>query len=360
MVSMITVSPALECRSLTKTLGGKTVLTALDLTVARGEVISLVGASGSGKTTLLRAIDGLVRPDGGEIRLMGNLVWSKDRNVPAEERQIGLIFQDYALWPHMTVAQNLRFGLEARRVKSAEIQRRVDHALEVTRLDALRDRRPNQLSGGQQQRVAIARCLAARPQILLLDEPLSNLDAALREDLRSEMMRLIRSEGMTAIYVTHDQSDAMAVSDRLAIMDRGTIAQFATPQDIYEAPANAFVAQFLGGFSLLNGRAENNAFHAEGGAIRLRCLASCVSGDAVLVVRPEDGRPAETHPENRIRGEVIDSAYQGRCWRLMLKVSTDVIRLDWPTREKPGTEIEFSLPPDRCTVLSNTSPQPGA
>jgi ABC-type Fe3+/spermidine/putrescine transport system ATPase subunit len=353
MTSSISLPSALQCCNLVKMLGDKTVLASLDLVVARGEVVSLVGASGSGKTTLLRAIAGLVTPDSGEIHLMGDPVWSKRRRVPAEHRQIGLIFQDYALWPHMTVAQNLSFGLEARHMKSDEIKQRVDHALEVTRLGPLRGRRPSQLSGGQQQRVAIARCLAARPQILLLDEPLSNLDAALRDDLRSEMVRLIRGEGITAIYVTHDQTEAMAVSDRLAVMDRGTIAQFATPQEIYEAPANAFVAQFLGGFSLLKGRTEKDAFHAEGGKIRLRHRSPCVSGDGVLVVRPEDGRPAASHPENRICGEVIDSAYQGRCWRLMIKVAADTIRLDWPTRENPGTVIEFSLPPDRCTVLSN-------
>jgi ABC-type Fe3+/spermidine/putrescine transport system ATPase subunit len=352
MAATAWTSPALECRRLLKTLGDKTVLASLDLSVSRGEVVSLVGASGSGKTTLLRALAGLISPDAGEIHLMGDLVWSKGRKVPAEDRQIGLVFQDYALWPHMTIQQNLRFGLEAQHMKADEIRRRVDHALEVTRLGPMQDRRPAQLSGGQQQRVAIARCLAARPRLLLLDEPLSNLDAALRDDLRAEMVRLIRAEGITAVYVTHDQAEAMAVSDRLAVMDRGTIAQFATPQDIYEAPANPFVAKFLGGFSLLTGRAEADAFHTDGGTTKLRHRASTVTGDAVLVVRPEDGRPAASHPENRIRGEVIDSAYQGRCWRLMLKVSSDVIRLDWPTREHPGTALEFSLPPERCTVLA--------
>ncbi|MDB5561269.1 MAG: transporter ATP-binding protein [Hyphomicrobiales bacterium] len=351
MPNSTTASPALECRKVLKLLGDKTVLASLDVTVHRGEVVSLVGASGSGKTTLLRSIAGLIAPDDGEIELMGDLVWSKRRKVPAEDRHIGMVFQDYALWPHMTIVQNLRFGLEAQHMKADEINRRVDHALEVTRLGPMKDRRPSQLSGGQQQRVAIARCLAARPRLLLLDEPLSNLDAALRDDLRAEMVRLIRAEGITAIYVTHDQAEAMAVSDRLAVMDRGTIAQFASPQEIYEAPANAFVAKFLGGFSLLSGRAEGDGFVTGGGAMRLRYGSHRISGDAVLVVRPEDGRPGDSHPENRLRGEVIDSAYQGRCWRLMLKVASDVVRLDWPTHVNPGSAIEFSLPPDRCTVL---------
>src|SRR5215469_8508428 len=342
---------ALECRSITKSLGDKTVLSALDFSVAVGEVVALVGASGSGKTTLLRIVSGLASPDSGQILLMGEPVWSPDRQVPAEDRQIGMVFQDYALWPHMSVVQNLRFGLEARRLKRAEIDRRVDHALEVTHLEGFRDRRPNQLSGGQQQRVAIARCLAARPRLLLLDEPLSNLDAALRDDLRSEMVRLIRAEGITALYVTHDQAEAMAVSDRLAVMDHGAIAQFAPPQEIYEAPANSFVAQFLGGFSLIKGVAEEGRFRAADGSAILACRA-CVKGPALLVVRPEDGRPATAHPENRMRGEVIDSAYHGRCWRLLLRVANDIVRLDWPRRENPGTAIEFSVPPERCTLLA--------
>ncbi len=343
---------ALECRSVTKSLAGKTVLSQLDFSVAAGEVVSLVGASGSGKTTLLRVISGLASPDSGEISLMGECVWSRNRHVTAEDRQIGMVFQDYALWPHMSVVQNLRFGLEARRLQRGEIDRRVDHALEITRLAALRDRRPNQLSGGQQQRVAIARCLAARPRLLLLDEPLSNLDAALRDDLRSEMVRLIRAEGITALYVTHDQAEAMAVSDRLAVMDRGVIAQFAPPQEIYEAPANPFVARFLGGFSLIKGTVDEGRFRAADGSATLAYRSPCVRGPALLVVRPEDGRPATSHPENRIRGEVIDSAYQGRCWRLLLLVANDMVRIDWPRRETPGTAIEFSVPPERCTVFA--------
>jgi ABC-type Fe3+/spermidine/putrescine transport system ATPase subunit len=343
---------AFECRSVTKFLGGKSVLRALDLAAAPGEVVSLVGASGSGKTTLLRAIAGLASPDSGEIRLMGEVVWSPDRQVAAENRQIGMVFQDYALWPHMTVEQNLRFGLESRRLPREDIRGRVDHALEVTHLGPLRDRRPGQLSGGQQQRVAIARCLAARPRLLLLDEPLSNLDAALRDDLRSEMVRLIRAEGITALYVTHDQAEAMAVSDKLAVMERGVIAQFAPPQEIYEAPANPYVAQFLGGFSLIKGLVDESGFRAAGSGTILACPRPCVKGPAVLVVRPEDGRPPTSHPENRMQGEVIDSAYHGRCWRLLLRVATDVVRIDWPAREKPGTTIEFSIPPERCTVLA--------
>jgi ABC-type sugar transport system ATPase subunit len=343
--------PALECFSLFKSLGGKTVLNDLTVSVEPGEVVALVGASGSGKSTLLRSIAGLLMPDDGEIRIQGDTVWSRSTTVPAEDRNVGLVFQDYALWPHMSVRQNLSFGLEVRGCKRDEIRRKVDHALDITQLGAMAARRPNTLSGGQQQRVAIARCLAMRPRLLLLDEPLSNLDAALRDDLRSEMMRLIRAEGMTAVYVTHDQVEAMAVSDRLAVMDQGSIVQFAPPQSIYAAPANAFVARFLGGFSLINGTARDERFSVTGDGSILSHSSGRLNGSAMLIVRPEDGRPPSDHPENNLTGQVVDSAFHGRCWRLQVKVGGDLIRIDWPRKELPGSALAFSLPPERCTVL---------
>lgn len=344
-------APALQCSSLSKSLGGKLVLNDLAVSVEPGEVVALVGASGSGKSTLLRSIAGLIAPDDGEIRIQNEVVWTRGKEVPAEDRNIGLVFQDYALWPHMSVRQNLSFGLEVQGYPRQEINRRVEHALEITQLGALGTRRPSELSGGQQQRVAIARCLAMRPRLLLLDEPLSNLDAALRDDLRTEMMRLIRSEGMTAVYVTHDQVEAMAVSDRLAVMDRGLIVQFAAPQTIYGAPANAFVARFLGGFSLISGTAHDSHFSVRGDGGLLNHNSIGLHGSAMLVVRPEDGRPATAHPENNLTGEVVDSAFHGRCWRLQIKVGQDLIRIDWPTREERGAALAFSLPPEKCLVL---------
>jgi ABC-type Fe3+/spermidine/putrescine transport system ATPase subunit len=342
---------ALECMSLSKSLGGKTVLNDLSFKVAPGEVVALVGASGSGKSTLLRSIAGLLAPDQGEIRIQGETVWSRSATVQAEDRNVGLIFQDYALWPHMTVRQNLSFGLEVRRISRDEIRKRVDHALEITQLQPMAARRPSELSGGQQQRVAIARCLAMRPRLLLLDEPLSNLDAALRDDLRSEMMSLIRAEGMTAVYVTHDQVEAMAVSDRLAVMDRGSIIQFASPQSIYAAPANAFVARFLGGFSLINGIASGDRFNVSANGNSLNHSSEQVNGSAMLIVRPEDGCPPAAYPGNNLTGEVIDSAFHGRCWRVQVRIGGDIIRVDWPRKELPGSAFAFSLPPERCTVL---------
>ncbi len=343
---------ALRCADLVKNLGGKRIIDALSFDVARTEVVSLIGASGSGKTTLLRLIAGLEMPDGGEIALGGEIVWSKRRQVPPERRRIGMVFQDYALWPHMTVAGNLSFGLQSQGLSPTEITKRVDHALEVARLGTLRDRHPNQLSGGQQQRVAIARCLAARPALMLFDEPLSNLDAALREDLRVEMMDLVRREGITAVYVTHDQSEALAVSDRIAVMRAGCIAQFDTPQRLYERPANAFVASFIGGFSLLPGLVAGSHFLIDRLVNTSLRIAAGSDGTGLLVIRPEDARPAAAHPGNHLQGDVAACAFQGRCWRLMVALGPYRIRLDWPQNVAVGATIEFSLPPDRCIVLA--------
>ncbi|HVI89883.1 MAG TPA: ABC transporter ATP-binding protein [Dongiaceae bacterium] len=344
-------SSALACSGLSKTLGGRRVLQHLDLAVAPAEIVSLIGASGSGKTTLLRLIAGLETPDAGSITLDGQTVWSRARQVPPERRRIGMVFQDYALWPHMNVAGNLAFGLQSQNLPATEIKRRVDHALEVTRLATLRERHPSELSGGQQQRVAIARCLAARPALMLFDEPLSNLDAALREDMRVEMMELVRQEGITVLYVTHDQAEAMAVSDRIAVMRSGIIAQFDTPQRIYDAPADTFVASFIGGFSLLPGNATGGYFTIEkysGAPVR---APAATSGAGTLVLRPEDARPAERHPANRLTGVVASRAFQGRCWRLVVAIGQHRVRIDWAEGVAPGSTLEFSLPPERCTVL---------
>jgi ABC-type Fe3+/spermidine/putrescine transport system ATPase subunit len=346
------MTASLRCTGIVKALGGKTVLDNLSCNVEAGEVVSLLGASGSGKTTLLRIIAGLHDPDAGTVTLDGRIVWSADTVVPAEKRRIGMVFQDYALWPHMTVESNLGFGLKAQKLPDSAIRGRIGHALEVTRLSGLGARLPSELSGGQQQRVAIARCLAARPALMLFDEPLSNLDAALREDMRSEMMELVRREGITVIYVTHDQTEAMAVSDRIAVMRAGTIAQFDTPQRVYEAPADSFVASFIGGFSLIGGEAADGVFRPngiEGTALRTE---SEHRGEGILIIRPEDARPLAAHPENRLIGTVLSRAYQGRCWRLSVAIGAHRVRLDWHEPPPTGADLAFSLPPERCVILT--------
>ncbi|TPK89720.1 ABC transporter ATP-binding protein [Mesorhizobium sp. B2-4-12] len=346
------MTASLHCAGICKSLGGRPVLSDLNLKIDAGEVVSLLGASGSGKTTLLRIIAGLVEPESGSITLDGRVVWSETSVIPAEKRRIGMVFQDYALWPHMTVANNLAFGLRSQRLSDRDIAQRLAHALDVTRLAPYRDRYPTELSGGQQQRVAIARCLAARPALMLFDEPLSNLDAALREDMRIEMMELVRREAITVVYVTHDQAEAMAVSDRIAIMRAGEIVQFDTPRAIYEAPADSFVASFIGGFSIVHGQVRDERFTiAESDAETVR-TPGARPGAGMLVIRPEDARPANAYPDNRLQGKVLSSAFQGRCWRLAVDLGPHRVRLDWPEAPPVGASLAFSLPPERCVVLT--------
>ena len=345
------MSVALSCRGLTKRLGARPVLRQLDIDVAQGEVVTLLGASGSGKTTLLRLVAGLLEPDAGTIRIGDDVVWSNGFGVPPERRGVAMVFQDYALWPHMTVAGNIDFGLRSQHLPAAAIKSRAAHALEVTQLGGYAGRFPAELSGGQQQRVAIARCLAARPRLMLFDEPLSNLDAALRDDLRTEMMLLVRNEGITAIYVTHDQAEAMAVSDRIAVMREGSIAQFDAPATIYRAPADAFVAGFIGGFSLLPGVAQAGEFRPEGLDTPLR-TTSALSGPASLVIRPEDAIPARGFAANTLSGRVVSRAYQGRCWRLLVTIGQTKVRLDWPDAPEIGSDVAFDLAPETCTLVA--------
>ncbi|MBZ9757312.1 ABC transporter ATP-binding protein [Mesorhizobium sp. ESP6-5] len=347
------MTASLNCAGICKSLGGRAVLSDLDLAISAGEVVSLLGPSGSGKTTLLRSIAGLVDPERGTITLDNRIVWSERTVVPPEKRRIGMVFQDYALWPHMTVAGNLAFGLQSQRLPERDVAARLGHALEVTRLAPYCDRYPAELSGGQQQRVAIARCLAARPALMLFDEPLSNLDAALREDMRIEMMELVRREAATVVYVTHDQAEAMAVSDRIAVMRDGRIAQFDTPRAIYEAPADSFVAGFIGGFSVVPGVVQDGLFRLRDSDAESLRTPGARSGKGMLVVRPEDARPAQAHPANRLQGRVLSSAFQGRCWRLAVELGPQRVRLDWPEAPPVGSSLAFSLPPERCIVLAH-------
>ena len=345
------MSADLRCLGVAKSLGGKPVLKSLDLEVKAGEIVTLLGASGSGKTTLLRCIAGLMSPDAGSIAIAGRLVWGEGQMIPAEKRRIGMVFQDYALWPHMNVANNLAFALKSLGLTKEEISTRVGQALAIARLSELRERFPTELSGGQQQRVAIARCIAARPNLMLFDEPLSNLDAALREDMRTEMVDLIRHEGITAIYVTHDQAEAMALSDRIAVMRAGSIAQFAPPEVIYNAPADAFVAGFIGGFSTLAGVADAHHFRINGSDIAVTTHNS-MHGPGVLVIRPEDATLVKKHSNNRMTGTVVAQAYQGRCWRITLALGQGRIKIDWPHSVTLQSPLEFSLPQERCLSLA--------
>lgn len=238
----MTGSPYLRIRSVRKTYQGSTALHRIDLDVEQGAFVALLGPSGCGKSTLLQILAGLLEPDHGEIHLDGSDITS----LPPWQRNIGLVFQNYALFPHLSIRQNVRFGLDMRGMDRAEAEKRVDESLEMVGLDPALNRRPSELSGGQQQRVAIARAIAIRPRLLLLDEPLSNLDAVLRHKVRLELRELHDRTGITTIMVTHDQAEALATADRIAVMEGGHILQYEPPETLYRAPATAFIAGFIG------------------------------------------------------------------------------------------------------------------
>jgi putative spermidine/putrescine transport system ATP-binding protein len=283
---MTSAAGHLELHGLRKDYGvGAAAVDHLDLSIGRGEFVALLGPSGCGKTTTLRMVAGLVEPTGGRILLDGDDLTAR----PTHRRNIGMVFQNYALFPHMSVADNVAFGLEMRGVARAEVRQRVDEALAMVRLGGFEGRRPKALSGGQQQRVALARALVVRPSLLLLDEPLSNLDAKLREEMRGEIRQIQRRLGIATVFVTHDQAEALALADRVAVMDRGRLAQLGTPEEIYERPATPFVAHFVGRINELTAEAGSDG--------RLRVASAVVAapaghgvaagGRALVMVRPQ-------------------------------------------------------------------------
>ena len=283
-------NPALELRDLMKQFGSTVAVDRLNLTVAQGEFVTLLGPSGCGKTTTLNLIAGFIPADSGHIMLAGQPVGDR----PAFRRDLGLVFQDYALFPHMTVAENVGFGLKMRKVKTPEIGRRVGEALAMVQLTGLEARRPLQLSGGQRQRVALARALVIRPAMLLLDEPLSNLDLKLREEMRVEISALQRRLGIATVFVTHDQGEALTMSDRIAVMRNGCIEQIGTPSDVYERPATHFVASFIGAINTLPAKIEAldvtglGRLATSAGPALARLPSGLATGAAVtMTVRPE-------------------------------------------------------------------------
>ena len=307
--------------NLTKRFGPLAVVSDVSLSIEEGELFTLLGPSGCGKTTLLRLIAGFYAPDEGEIRFGDRVV----NAVPPHERGIGMVFQNYALWPHMKVSENVSYGLKLRKISPSEITGRVQGVLEKVKLTGLGDRYPGQLSGGQQQRVALARALVLNPQILLLDEPLSNLDAKIRIQVRAEIRKLQKELGITTIYVTHDQEEALTLSDRIAVLNKGKVFQIGPPKALYERPANRFVADFIGINNLADG-----AVRAIEGPLRTMRVETAVGeisaiyderlrvGDrCVICIRPENAAvDGESGGErNHLKGKISFAAYLGNTLR---------------------------------------------
>jgi len=306
---------------LTKRFGTLEAVSHVSLEIGDGELFTLLGPSGCGKSTLLRLIGGFYVPDTGGIYFNGRLV----NPIPPYQRNIGMVFQNYALWPHMTVWQNVAYGLKVRRLPGQEIQERVSEGLRKVNLTGLEDRYPGQLSGGQQQRVALARALVLNPELLLLDEPLSNLDAKIRVAVRSEIRKLQKELGITTIYVTHDQEEALSLSDRIAVLNQGKLFQIGTPRELYEEPATPFVADFIGVNNLIPGTVAGErdgllrVQTALGELQALRRPGLKPSDRCLLAVRPENASLAlagrEGPGENRVSGKIVFASYLGNTLR---------------------------------------------
>ncbi|MBN8891025.1 MAG: spermidine/putrescine ABC transporter ATP-binding protein [Acetobacteraceae bacterium SCN 69-10] len=304
-------------QAIRKSFGGRPVLAGIDIALAQGELVSLLGPSGCGKTTLLRILAGFERPDAGTVRLDGRDITA----LAANRRNMGMVFQSYSLFPNLDATDNVRFGPRVRGVPRAEQSRRAEHLLELVGLGGHRHKFPHQLSGGQQQRVALARALAVQPDVLLLDEPLSALDAKVRAQLRSEIRRIQRETGVTTVFVTHDQEEALSISDRVAVMNEGRMLQVASPAAIYREPADAFVARFIGAGAVLSGRADGPAVRVGAVALPAAAAAGHPAGTAVeLFLRPEHVRldPAATPPSGALAAEIRELTFFGSLTRVRL------------------------------------------
>ncbi len=355
---------------LSKQLGNQAVLKGLNLVVKDREFVTLLGPSGCGKTTTLRILAGFLQPDQGEVRVDDRLLSSPQTVVPPERRRMGMVFQNYAIWPHLSVFENVAFGLKLARVNRTEIADRVQEALRLVGLSGLDRRFPGQLSGGQQQRVALARSLVVEPEILLLDEPLSNLDAKLRDRMRVELKELQRRTGITFIYVTHDQDEAMALSDRIVLLSRGVLQQVGTPREIYEQPANLFVADFMGTVNMLPGQ----VIETGPATVRVRLANGTVltavsragnltpESQVTLVIRPEAIQLSTTAPtagENRLQGVITEATFIGNLMDYQIAVDDLRIRVqsDWTQVFPHDTAVYLDIPVAACVAMQEP-PEP--
>ena len=356
----------IEIKSLFKHFKDVVAVNRIQLDIEKGEMLTLLGPSGCGKTTTLRCIAGLEKPEDGDIIIDGKPLLSKGFVQPSK-RGIGMVFQNYAVWPHMKVYSNVAYGLKLLKISKSEIRDKVRNVLDLVGLGGLEDRYPSQLSGGQQQRVALARALVRNPKVLLLDEPLSNLDAKLREELRFEIKSLVRRMGITAVYVTHDQAEAMVISDRIAVMNAGNVVQIGSAQEIYEKPADRFVADFIGTMNFISG--EINQVLQENELVSVRTEFSdnllCMMPKGVEIqtgqkafasIRPEEVEVFAEPPQERqnmFKGTIENKAYLGNFLYLFVSVAGIKIRVQISQYlpQEEGQEIYLVLNPQKCKIL---------
>jgi ABC-type Fe3+/spermidine/putrescine transport system ATPase subunit len=357
----------IEIQNLFKRFKDVVAINRIQLEIEKGEMLTLLGPSGCGKTTTLRCVAGLEKPEEGDIIIDGQPMLSQGF-VPPAKRGIGMVFQNYAVWPHMKVFSNIVYGLKLQKIPKTKIREQAKQVLELVGLTGLEDRYPAQLSGGQQQRVALARALITNPKVLLLDEPLSNLDAKLREELRFEIKSLVRRMDITAVYVTHDQAEAMVISDRIAVMDAGNVVQIGNPQDIYKRPANRFVADFIGTMNFMPGEVVEVLDDRNTVAVKTEFSEKmiCATSDGAAAapgtkvyasIRPEDVEVFTERPraaENVYKGKIVHKAYLGNFLFFFISVNDTMIRVQVPYNlpQEEGQELYLFLDPKKCMILS--------
>ena len=346
-------------RGVTKRFGDAVALDDVSLEIAQGRLCCLLGPSGCGKTTALRLVAGFTEPTEGEIVLGDRVVSSPGRTLAPERRNVSMVFQSYALWPHMTVAENVAYGLTLRKMPRDTVRRKVEDMLATTKLANLADRYPGELSGGQQQRVALARALIVEPETLLLDEPLSNLDANLREEMRFEVRRLHDEYRYTTIYVTHDQSEAMTTADLIAVMNHGKVEQLGSPEEVYDRPRSAFVARFIGASNVLTGKVLDDRRISLGGVV-LRGIGGSFGpgGSGAMSIRqhdivlgPEEPRDSE---ENVLPATVTRNVFLGGNRDYVIEAAEGTqLRVLAPASQNipPGSRVHARLPADNCRIL---------